>query len=170
MSEARALLLRLAWRALVAAPFFYLCASGRASVLSPVFGVVGAIIVALPLARLIAEPAGRLFWPEERFDRPQPMYGIPESLRAKGRYEEALAGFEQIAADYPGEVKPHVAMIDIAIVDLKDADRAQAIFQRGVEGLKKQEDKETLARMYSAIRTRLPAGGGPDEGARPAPS
>ena len=85
------------------------------------------------------------------------MYSIPESKRATGLYEEAMAGFETIAEEYPDEVKPYIAMIDISIVNLKDPERAKAIFQRGVSAMKKRDDREALARMYSAIRSRLDA-------------
>ena len=116
-----------------------------------------AIIVASPLSRLVAEPSGNLFYPGKRLSRSLPMYSIPESKRAKGLYEESIEGFEQIAADYPDEVKPYIEMIGISIVNLKDPERANEIFKRGVSLLKKEEDKEALARMYSAIRTRLNA-------------
>lgn len=85
------------------------------------------------------------------------MYSIPQSKKAKGLYEEAMAGFEKITEEYPDEVQPYVEMIDMAIVKLKDPERAHAIYQRGVSRLKKDEDKEALARMYGAIRTRLNA-------------
>jgi hypothetical protein len=119
--------------------------------------MMGAVVLARPLARLIAEPFGAIYWPGKRFTRPQPIYGIPESQRAKGLYEEAMAGFERIAEDYPSEVRPYVEMMDMCIVNLKDPRRANAVYQRGVARLEKDEDKEALARMYSAIRTRLNA-------------
>jgi hypothetical protein len=117
--------------------------------------IVGAIVIAFPLARLIAEPSGSLFLPKEHFDRPQPRYGIPQSKRAQGLYEEAMAGFEKIAEEYPGEVKPYIEMIDIAIVNLKDPQRAYRIYQRGISTLKKREDRDVVVRMYEAIRSRL---------------
>ena len=117
--------------------------------------LAGAVLIARPIARLIAEPAGNLFYPGDSFSRPQPMYGIPESKRKKGFYEEAMADYEKIANDFPRELKPYIDMIDVAIVDLRDAGRANAIYQRGIAALKKAEDKETLARMYHAIRSRL---------------
>ena len=119
--------------------------------------ILGAVILAFPLARLIAEPAGSLFYPIKRSSKPAPMYGIPQSKRAKGLYEEAMAGFEKISEDYPNELQPFIEMIDISIVNLKDPERANAIYRRGVSVLKKREDKEALARMYSAIRSRLNA-------------
>jgi len=117
--------------------------------------IVGALIVAPPLAELFAEPTGSLFWPSDQYDRPQPQYSIPQSKRARGLYEEAMAGFEKIAAEYPGETQPYVEMIDIAIVNLPDLPRAKAILQRGFSVLKKDEDREALVRMFCAIQTRL---------------
>ena len=100
---------------------------------------MAAALVARPIARLVAEPASSLFYPGTCYERPQPMYGIPESKRKKGLYEEAMADFEKIANDYPHELKPYIDMMDISIVDLKDAERANAIYQRGISALKNEE-------------------------------
>ena len=152
---------RLLKRFILAALFFsigfYLLHQGNigaAFIGLPAF-IVGAIIVAPPLAELIAEPTGNLFWPSAQYDRPQPAYSIPQSKRARGLYEEAMAGFEKLAKEHPGEVQPYIEMIDIAIVNLHDPKRAQVIFHRGIDALQKDEDRETLARMYHAIQTRL---------------
>ncbi|MBU0714475.1 MAG: hypothetical protein KJ964_03835 [Verrucomicrobia bacterium] len=136
---------------------FYLLHQGNLGLLVIGFApiILGAVIVAFPLAELFAEPTGNLFWPSEHYDRPQPAYSIPQSKRTRGLYEEAMAGFEKIAEEYPQEVQPYVEMIDIAVVNLHDPQRANAIFHRGVSILKKDEDRETLVRMYRAIQTRL---------------
>ncbi|HQN80339.1 MAG TPA: hypothetical protein PLB64_04715 [Kiritimatiellia bacterium] len=119
------------------------------------FFLVAAILVAGPIARLLAEPTGNLFWPRRYYNKPQPMYGIPQSRRAKGQLEEALAEYEKIAADHPDEVRPYLEMIDVAIHDLRDADRANAIFQNGLARLKNADDKDRLAQAYAETRTRL---------------
>jgi hypothetical protein len=82
---------------LFALPFFAIGLTGVVFVFSPLFVVAGAIIVASPLARFIAEPAGGLFYPIQRSSKPAPMYSIPQSKRAKGLYEEAKEGCEKIA-------------------------------------------------------------------------
>jgi hypothetical protein len=115
------------------------------------------VIVAPAIARLIAEPASSIYYPREETDYIPPVYGIPESKRAKGLYEEAMAGFEKIIENYPDEVRPYIEMIDIAIRNLKDPERANQIYQRGMANLKKDEAKQVLVQMYSAIRTRLNA-------------
>ena len=117
--------------------------------------LVAAILISGPLARLLAEPTGNLFWPRKYYDKPQPMYGIPQARRAKGQLEEALAEYEKIAAAHPDEVRPYLEMIDVAIHDLRDADRANAIFQSGLARLKNADDKDRLAQAYAETRTRL---------------
>ena len=117
--------------------------------------LVAAILVSGPLARWLAEPAGSLLWPRRYYDKPQPMYGIPQSRRAKGQLEEAIAEYEKIAAEHPDEVRPYLEMIDVAIHDLRDADRANSIFQNGLARLKNADDKDRLAQAYAEIRTRL---------------
>ncbi len=119
--------------------------------------ISGAVILAFPLARLLAEPCGSLFYPVKRRSRPVPMYSIPESKRARGEYEEAMAGFEAIAEDYPEERRPYIEMIDIAIMNLQDPERANEIYRRGMACLTNDDDKQALATMYSAIRSRLGA-------------
>lgn len=106
------------------------------------------------LARLFAEPAGNLFWSRRTYDRPQPIYSIPQSKRLKKQPEEAITGFEKIAAEHPRELRPWLEMIDIALTDLHDPDRANAIFQDGIARLKKPEDKDQLAKVYAATRER----------------
>lgn len=157
MTNYREIFKSLAWRILLASPFFAIGFMGLLSFFSPFMIVIGAIIVAFPLARLLSEPAGELFYSNRRSSRPAPMYSIQEAKRAKGLYEEAISGFEEIAKEYPDEVKPYIEMIDIAIVNLQDPDRANEIYKLGISLLNNIEDKEALASMYRAIRSRLNA-------------
>ena len=168
MSEYRQVLSTLAKRALFAVPVggfgWYLLASaegGWSALPQLIFGMAfmltGAIIIAPACARLAAEPAGSLFYPGRGFDRPQPAYGIPESQRKKGRFEDAFAGFERIAEEYPQEVNAYIAMIDIAIVDLRRPELARSVFDRAHVTLHVEEDRTALVRMYTAISSRLPA-------------
>lgn len=119
------------------------------------FMIAAAVVIAFPLARLAGEPMGSLFYPTGRFDRPQPMYGIPESKRKKGLFEEAMAGYERIAEHFPDDAKPYIGMIEIAVMDLKDPDRATRIYERGMSALTKTEDQEALSTLYVANCSRL---------------
>lgn len=155
MSEYREIFISMAKRFPFALPFFYLGIAAKLGFFSPFSILIGAIIMAKPLARLFAEPWGALFFSNKRFDRPQPIYGIPEARRQEGNYEEAMAGFAKIAGEYDDQVRAYVSMIDVAIVNLKDEARAETIYREGITKLTKQEDREALAGMFSAIRTRI---------------
>ena len=120
------------------------------------FFLVAAILVAGPVARLLAEPTGGLLLPRRYYDKPQPMYGIPESKRVQKHPQEAIAEYEKIAIAHPGEVRPHVEMIDIALTDLHDPELANVFFQRGVATLRNPAAKDHLALVYAAIRERQP--------------
>ena len=167
MTEQREILAALAKRALVAVPVWgfgwYLLASatgGWSAMGRLIFGMAflltGAIIISPALARVVAEPAGNLFYPGRRFDRPQPAYGIPESQRKKGQFDHAFAGFQQIAAEHPQELKAYVAMIDIAVVDLRRPELAESVYTQAQATLRNRRDRASLHVMYEAITSRLP--------------
>ena len=162
MSEYKSILRKLALRCLLAAPFFYLGIGGKAllggplvAVATPFLVLAGAIIVAAPLARLLAEPLGGLFFPDKHYARPQPIYGIPLARKKEGRYEEALEGFRTITTQYPDEAQAWIEMIDVAVTGLKDGDGARAIFEEGMQALRQPEQRQRLAEMYAAIMSRL---------------
>lgn len=52
------------------------------------FFLVAAILVAGPIARLLAEPTGNLFWPRRYYNKPQPMYGIPSPAAPKASWKK----------------------------------------------------------------------------------
>ena len=120
-------------------------------------GCIGiiAIYLAFPLAQTFAEPVGGLFWPDQRNKRPLPIYGIAESKRVQGLYEEAFDAFEGIAEAYRDEIKPHIQMIEMAIIDLKDPERAEAVYRRGMARLRKQDARKVLTHMYETTLPRL---------------
>lgn len=160
-AELKSLLFSLLWRLLPSGILFLigtsvLLAAGPAGAFIGFgFYLIAAILLAFPLATLLANAWNNLIWSRSYYDRPQPMYGIPQSRRAKGHLEEALAEYEKIAAAYPNEVRPWHEMVAIAIEDLRDPDRARDIFERGVAALKNPDARDRLAQTYSEIRTRL---------------
>ena len=66
--------------------------------------VIAAILLAKPLAGFIGDWLGALFMPGERFDKPPPMYSIPEGRMAREDYAGALEAFAQLAAEHPEEI------------------------------------------------------------------
>ena len=160
-AEFKALLHTLLWRLLPAGALFLL---GTAILLAygPFGGFLGfglylvaSIILAFPLANLAATVLSNLFWSISYFDKPQPIYGIPQSRRVKGLPEDALAEYEKILAQFPDEVRPHLDMIEIALLDLRDPARARALYLRALDRLKNPADKAALETIYSETLTRL---------------
>ncbi|MDD4873049.1 MAG: hypothetical protein PHR77_21050 [Kiritimatiellae bacterium] len=119
------------------------------------FIFLGAIVIAPAITAILAQPFSSLFYPSDRFDGPQPMYSVPQAKRAKGLYEEAMTGYEKIASRYPKEVKPYIEMIDIAIMNLRNVERAKSIVGRGIVLLGNENDKKVLKEFYNATITRL---------------
>ena len=160
-AEWKALLFSLLWRLFVAGILILL---GTSILLSagPAGALIGfglllaaSIVLAVPIANLIATAFDCFLWSKSYYDRPQPIYGIPQSRRAKGLPEEALAEYQKIADAFPGEVRPWHEMVAIAIEDLKNVNRAQALFERGVAALNIPDDRARPAETYTQIRTRL---------------
>ena len=164
MKEYKPILGSLLLRLLLAAPFFALGLTGTADIASPFVLLIGALIIAGPLTRLIAEPVGSLFYPNAHYDRPQPVYSIPLARKQEGRYAEALDGFLQIALAWPEQTQAWIEMLDIAITKLNDGARAEQIFQQGLAALRDEAERQCLTKMYTAIRSRLQ----PDEPPAPA--
>ena len=166
MNNYREKLTSLLWRLLPAAAIgafgWFLLASandGRAAIPGAFFGtaclVTAAIIIAPPIARILAEPAGNLFYPSRRFDRPQPVYSTGEAKRKNGLYQEAFDHFAGIAAEFPNELKPYVEMMDIAIVDMKNRALADKVFQQGMAALTNEDNRNGLRTMHKAISSRF---------------
>jgi len=113
--------------------------------------VVAAIIMGTPLARLVAEFVSNIFYPSEHYNKPQPVYGIPEAKRMKGLFQEAFDDFQKLSQEFPQELKAYIEMIDIAIVDMNNPDLASSVYQHGLETLKEEKAREVLSGRYKAI-------------------
>jgi len=128
---------------------------GGGNALSVFIGVaciaLAGVVASLPIARFIANPLSNFFFPGARFSKPLPLYSVPETKRTSGLYEEAISGYEEIAADYPEEMRPYLEMMDIAIVELHDTERAEEIYQQARSIFTKPEDREILEKKYAWI-------------------
>ena len=121
---------------------------------------LSSVIVLIPwtaqkIAQLIGNRAGKLFYSGEEFDRPQPMFSIPEGKRKNGYYKEAFDGFQKIAEEYPQELNAYIEMINIAIVDMKNKKLADSVFYHGIATLDNKAARDTLSKMYKVIGSRL---------------
>jgi hypothetical protein len=154
MSEYKRHLIDLGWRLLIAAPFFYVGISGCLFVVSPFFNYLGALIIAHPIASLLAEPFGNIYYPKKYREKAPPTYSIARSKRAFADYEAALAEFYKIVGDYPDEMNAWIEMIQIAAYNLHDHNSAEIIFHKAIYSLTKEEDRNTLKAIYQNITSQ----------------
>lgn len=117
--------------------------------------VLAALLIAGPLAERLTAGTGRLFWPGDRYDKPQPVYGIPQARRAEGKYEEALAGYAKLVTEHPNEIRAFSCMFEIVLLDLGDRPRADEILAWGLAACPDDESRASLQRGFDAIASRM---------------
>jgi len=118
------------------------------------FMAFGACLIAPDIAALASRAFMSSLFPHRKGEL-RPIYGIAESLAARGKYAEAEEEYEKIIQQFPKEVKPHIDMLNIAVMRLNDGLLAEQLYQRGMNLLKDPVSQNTLTEAYNSIRTRL---------------
>lgn len=116
--------------------------------------VAGAIIFGPLFAILIAAPTGSLFFPRGH-SQSQPHYSGAIGRRMRARYDDAIEEYQRIADEFPGELYPHLAMMEIAFLDLHDAERADAITRRGLIALADEASRDQLRRSHRVLKEKM---------------
>lgn len=154
------LLLRLAGLAVCAAAWWWLSSKGQAEglpggmmMIVAAHGVliVGALLLAKPIAGWFGDLLANLFMPGERHDRPQPMYSIPEGRAAREDYAGALEAYAELAAEHPQEIAPHLRMMEIWLRVYKDPEAARTISDNALVSIKGKKNKEKFAAASRVI-------------------
>jgi len=113
--------------------------------------VLGATIIAIPVARLIAEPAGNLFLPSSRWKYPLPIYSRPRAFRARKNYGKAFEAFNELSREYPQELSPYLEMLEIAVKNLGNTEVGQDVYNRGVKNLRNSKHRKRLTRLHDEL-------------------
>ncbi len=150
-------------RLLIASPLFvlgwYLVDTARGNLFLSLQVLAGmtcfvavATIVGPSIAGLMAQPSARMYATSCDTRRPPPgeIYTVAEIRRKQGRYDEAMREYAKIANQLPQEVGPYIAMMDIAVLNFSDRERALAIFRDGIAALEQEADREQLRAMGKA--------------------
>ena len=106
--------------------------------------IVAAILLAKPLAGVIGDWLGTLFMPGERFDKAPPMYSIPEGRMAAEDYPGALEAYAELAAGHPGEIAPHLRMMEIWLRVYRDPESARTIRENALLSIKGKKNRENF--------------------------
>ena len=117
--------------------------------------LASSIMVAFPIAHLLAKPFSLLYFPEAQLDAPAPLYSRAEALVKKGEYRDALEFYEELRVVNPQDTKLYVDMIDVFIMCLADRDEADRVLKLGLEVLEDERDREYVRQMHKAISSRL---------------
>ncbi len=115
--------------------------------------VVAALIMARPLAGFIGGWMSGLFMPSDRHAGPQPMYSIPEGRVTAGDYAGALEAYAELAAEHPGEIAPHLRMMEIWLRAYKDPESARTVRDNALLTIKGKKNKAGFANAARVILT-----------------
>jgi hypothetical protein len=109
--------------------------------------VIGAFLMASPVAKLIAGPAGILYFPKGEAET-FPMYAIADSYVKRGLFHKAFQEYSKIAEIHPEELKPYVEMIKVSKDHLKDLELADSVLIKGISVFKGKEGEKILSAMF----------------------
>ena len=113
--------------------------------------IVAAIFLAKPLAGVLGDWASGLFMPGARHSCPQPMYSIPEGRMMAEDYSGALEAYAALAAEDPGEIAPHLRMMEIWLRVYQDADSARTVRDNALLSIKGRRNKERFRAAAQVI-------------------
>ncbi len=114
------------------------------------------ILVAPGLAGVVAAPAGSLFY-SHRVAPPEPRRGMAEAMRARGDYTDAIVAYEAVIDEFPADVESWTAMVEIALVHLRDRERGDALARRALLTLTDESGRLDLVRVHRRGRKWLDA-------------
>lgn len=117
--------------------------------------VLASILLAPLLARVIAHPAGSLYYPGTRSWTPPPMYSQVEARRKDGRLDEAMDLLQSIADQYPRELRPYLDMIEIAFLELRNPELANAVYRRSRQLFTRRRERKVIEKTFTIQRDRL---------------
>ncbi|MBE2179525.1 MAG: hypothetical protein IAE97_03555 [Chthoniobacterales bacterium] len=126
--------------------------------------LVAAILLAKPVAGWLGDMTANLFMPGARNDKPQPMYSIPEGRMAAEDYAGALEAYAELAAAHPGEIAPHLRMMEIWLRVYRDPESARTIHANALQAIKGRKNREKFAAAAAVILAEAGIGPGSEGG------
>ncbi len=166
-SDRRKALTSLAIRVLIALPFWigglygaFFAAGGFGDlgrlIVSMMLMLLGCIIVASPIAHILAEPFGSLFYPTEEVEAAA-VYSAAQAKLHQGDIEGALAEYARVAAEFPEEIRPHLETIRIIVFELEDTERGRNALEQAKGKFEDAASRGELQTAYEDAAARLAA-------------
>ncbi len=166
MDDTRKALLKLSVRLLIALPFIVIGFIGAFLKGGGGFGdaprlvicmmsmLFGCIIIAPSIAKFLANPVSRIFYPEGKPMEAKPIYSAARSRALAGDYDGAIDEYRRVSEEFPDELHPHLEIIGILVVNLEDAARGAKHLNRALPNLSPQ-DRAKLSLTYESALAEL---------------
>jgi hypothetical protein len=122
------------------------------------FGLLigAAAILARAVVYVITKKSGFLLYPNDTALKPPPAYSQAEARRLKGDFEAAMELYSEIVADFPQESRAWIAMVEIALENLKDAAMARDILARGLAAVATEAGRRALQAAFDEKIESIP--------------
>jgi len=146
----------------------YTLPGGIAGALGSLFGgygplpgfVVGSLLVYLVTKRIVegsGSVAGTVYHPSGRSTPVKHEYSYPESLAARGRYEEATVAYEAAVSEFPEDPEPYLRIARLYRDKLKQYEQSVFWFKRARNDSEISKGQELLAtqEIIEIYRTKL---------------
>lgn len=113
--------------------------------------MVGAIVIAKPLAALLTSSAGSILFPGSAGGRKNLMFSIAESRIMEKKYDEALFLFNEMIPQDPKRLEIYLRIMHLAMEKINRPEKARDAFRAGLKNLKDADDRKTLVREYKRL-------------------
>ncbi|OVE80784.1 hypothetical protein BVY04_04945 [bacterium M21] len=109
---------------------------------------VGCALIAPTVAGVLARPWGRIYFPGHQLASTQRVFQKPLLLQRQKRFKEAIAEYRRIARKVRRPVNPYMAMIEIAMREMKNAELGKALLAEGKKTIRLKRDHKFLEEKY----------------------
>jgi hypothetical protein len=119
--------------------------------------LIGAMaVLGRAVAFIVTKKSGFLFYPNDTSLKPPPAYSQAQARRLKGDFNGAMELYAGIVTDFPQESRAWIAMVEIAIENMKDAAMARDILDRGLAAVTTENGRRALRISFDEKMESLP--------------
>lgn len=118
--------------------------------------VVAAILLARPLAGALGELFSGFYMPGGSSSPPRPDYSVAEERAAAGDHRGALEAYADLAARHPGEIAPHLRMMEIRLLVDRDEAAARQVRDSALRSIKGAANRRRFGKAAAFLLGETP--------------
>jgi len=118
--------------------------------------VVAAILLARPVVGLIGHLLSGLYLPGGYSSPPRPDYSAAEERAAAGDHLGALKAYAEMAARHPGEIAPHLRMMEIRLLVDRDEEAARLLRDKALRSIKGASNRKQFRKASAFLLGETP--------------